>query len=1344
MSNLELKKTISHLKESFQTIDFRAAYYFYEGQWEYIVSSLRFTNNTKEELSLIQKKLDAEFQTHSFKIKFRSLDIQEFKGFWKEICESAKRSVKEITNDMVKSVINYVGGRRTSNYLLDRDKEYNTIQFTIEFSKLNKLHHERFQFIRKELIDKGRKEIYPIIEKALQIQNFSLNSPLYSIVLLPIYVKINDLIFINNYLSGDVIFHRFYKDWKLHFLLSSVREKSNEHKEFLLSTDREKIKWFDYDDLSNHLFKIRFTVHYEKIKINSLTEFYKICCRLSSPDFDNFLIDFEVQLKEVFQNIKYIELIPDSLMTIIDPLLKINTLDRLASKNQSKEIIGRMINIQIEELKNIFLKNIDWLMSNENVRMMRDFFFSAANRRDTYYNNDFADLVVTASDKIIKSEIIEDIDIKSRFNDLLIKYNYNLTYQSKLYYYGKRLAELREEILLLLDEIFEKYPQIIEHSEFDGRGRISLDFPKFWSEVKIDIPDSNLTCELFFFRNNSSLFNFHIIHILFYHLSRPERIWSDITPKQKEMFIQFLNKISDIKDLEIIGYELPENLISKLNKKIDTDKISKSELFIKKKKKFKIIGIEGETDKFIFSDLNIFIGKNNRGKTVSLTTNFIKISDNQKVYNNQKAVYEFHQKYPQFSTYELYYIPHNREIDNPLGRKQDLKEGLIDVLNNLRKLITKDYLKVEPIDIEDRNNEVHSNSWKIPNFLEIIDIFSIDLEDTDDLIREDINIIDKGKALLTKFNQIWESWKVKVELFFEDIEVKTIKVLGRGGRHKMLFYDKWRQREISNWKSFGSGTQQLLNLIFIIEFIKICPSIVYGRLIEEINNGNIKTAFDEYVKEIHTNRIIFLDEPEVSLHPNLQRKFFNYLNESSRILQIFIATQSPFFLDINNFNDLLGNTINVTMCKKEETGEFVKQKITKENKILVIDEIFDYNHLETAFYLSKNSYEDLMITDDKRNFQLLTLKMIDKLISDRKKYDPDYSKLLNLGTYDEENNSRLIQNAIFLSIEPTIINLNNKSDILNECQKIFLYQIHINEFKSINEKMRFKATCASNWNKKTCLNFNVLSYTEEQSKVLSKKIMRKLNNLENKGKEILKHSSIILFPENTLPYQILDSLINYSKEKNIIIIGGMEHIKLSRLKDYFDEFVKKYPHDFKRPIDFNNINSIPKFVDNSFVNQAIVINSNGKFSFQIKNIPVSKLGKRVEGIPLIPNLKFSRFITSVGNLSVFICKDFLVNYEVIDKWMSKNKVTTLLVPSFTKLVNPFIYKFGNIIRNRYNEGKTIAFVNIAEYGGSGIFNVSYERQYEPGKESLFKDREEECKPFIMELPRELRNRNDMN
>lgn len=1327
MSYLELNKTISLIKNSFQTIDFRAAYYKHNDKWEYIVSSFRFTNKTKNEVSSLQKRLENSIKTTNFKIKFKALEIQDFEEYLNKIGESAELTLKKINNDSIDKVLNNVKAGPTSRYLLDYDKEYNSIQFTIEFKDLNIKHHERFQYIKNDLISIGRKDFYILIEQALQIQNFSLNSPLYSIILLPIYVKIENLTFVNNYLSGDVIFHTLYEDCKLHFILSYLKEKSDEHKEFTLSTDREKIKWYRYKNLSDNMFKIHFTVHFEKFRLKPFPESYRLICRLSSSDFDDFLMDFYAYLREIHENIKNIELIPVSLLEIINPFLEINTLDRMNANKQSTDIIEEFVNNRINELKKIFLENIDWLMSYETVRLMKEFFIGAANRPASHYNNYFADLIINTCIKLIESETLEDINTKSIFNNLLISYNYNKFFQSKLYYYGKRLAELREEIKLLLDEVFEVYPQVIVHSNINGRGRISLDYPNLWSEIELNLPDSYLFCKVLIYRNNSSIFNYHVLHVLIYRTSKPEQIWEKITSGQKEKLTQFLNRLSDIPNLDVIEYNLPTSITSRLKKSIDIIEVSKSDLYLKDKKKFKIINSDMDSKYLQYSDLNIFIGKNNTGKTFSLTECFTDILNSQ-TFDNQLALEEFHQNYSQFYTYELYYIPHKREIDEPIGRKPDLKEGLINVLNNLRNLMTENYLKDEPTDIENRNNEIPSVSWKIPNFLEIIDIFSIDLTQTDSLVREDKEIVDRGRHLFLKFNEIWENWKKKVEFFFEEIEVKEVEDLGRGGRHKITFYDKYVGKNITNWKSFGSGTQELLNLIFIIEFLKLSPAIIYESLLEALNSGNIGQAFDQYIKDIYSNRIIFIDEPEVSLHPSLQRKFFNYLNESSQTIQIFIATQSPFFLDINNFNDLLGNVIFVTLCIKEVTGQFIRKKITKENKIQIIDEIFNYNPLETAFYLSKNNFYDLIINDDKRDFQLHTLNMIDKLLSERKKYDPEYRNLLNLGTFDEDYKTRLLQNAIFLSKEPAIINLNDKNNVIHECQKIFLYQLHNNEFKS-SEKMRFRATCASHWNLKTCVKSKVLSYKEEKANELSLRIMEKLNNLENEEKEILRHRSILVFPENTLPYQIMSSLISFAKERNFIIIGGMETLKFNKIKQYYDIFNKEYPDDFIKHFDLKNIVSNPKIEDNTFINQAVIINSNGKFSFQIKNIPVSKLGEKNEGIPIIPIPKFFKFETSVGSLAVFICKDFLVNYEVIDKWMDKNSIKTILVPSFTKLVNPFIYKFGNIIRKRYNRDKTIAFVNIAEYGGSGIFNLSYQREYEPGKKSLFKEQEEECKPF---------------
>jgi len=208
---------------------------------------------------------------------------------------------------------------------------------------------------------------------------------------------------------------------------------------------------------------------------------------------------------------------------------------------------------------------------------------------------------------------------------------------------------------------------------------------------------------------------------------------------------------------------------------------------------------------------------------------------------------------------------------------------------------------------------------------------------------------------------------------------------------------------------------------------------------------------------------------------------------------------------------------------------------------------------------------------------------------------------------------------------------------------------------------------------------------------------------------------------------IVKSAINYTKRRNVsnyLLVQDKEYNKIQFIIE-FNELNRKHHERFQ------------------FIRKELIEKGRKEIypiiekALQIKNIPFSKKGEPIEGIPIIPKPTFFKFITSIGNLSVFICKDFLVNFEVIDKWMNKNKIATLLVPSFTKLVNPFIYKFGNIIRKRYNENKTIAFVNIAEYGGSGIYNLSYLPQYEPGKKSLFKDKEEDCKSFERDAPRDL-------
>ncbi|WP_319590178.1 AAA family ATPase [uncultured Draconibacterium sp.] len=60
---------------------------------------------------------------------------------------------------------------------------------------------------------------------------------------------------------------------------------------------------------------------------------------------------------------------------------------------------------------------------------------------------------------------------------------------------------------------------------------------------------------------------------------------------------------------------------------------------------------------------------------------------------------------------------------------------------------------------------------------------------------------------------------------------------------------------------------------------------------------------------------LFIDEPEICLHPKAQDKLFNALLELSRSNQIFIATHSPYFLSSEHVRDM-----NLFVCKQGEDG----------------------------------------------------------------------------------------------------------------------------------------------------------------------------------------------------------------------------------------------------------------------------------------------------------------------------------------------------------------------------------------------------------------------------------------
>lgn len=101
----------------------------------------------------------------------------------------------------------------------------------------------------------------------------------------------------------------------------------------------------------------------------------------------------------------------------------------------------------------------------------------------------------------------------------------------------------------------------------------------------------------------------------------------------------------------------------------------------------------------------------------------------------------------------------------------------------------------------------------------------------------------------------------------------------------------------------GSGMQRAVALAMVQ---------VYADILREQSDSEIRKPL-----------FLFIDEPEICLHPKAQEKLFNALLELSKNNQIFITTHSPFFLSSEHVRRM-----NLFVCKSTDNGPSVTKLST--------------------------------------------------------------------------------------------------------------------------------------------------------------------------------------------------------------------------------------------------------------------------------------------------------------------------------------------------------------------------------------------------------------------------------
>ena len=289
------------------------------------------------------------------------------------------------------------------------------------------------------------------------------------------------------------------------------------------------------------------------------------------------------------------------------------------------------------------------------------------------------------------------------------------------------------------------------------------------------------------------------------------------------------------------------------------------------------------------------------------------------------------------------------------------------------------------------------------------------------------------------------------------------------------------------------------------------------------------------------------------------------------------------------------------------------------------------------------------------------------------------SEFIKIGTYREDSELRLIQDMVFLSKEPEEIKIAEK----RRNDRVFIHLMQIHSLKGVRpvrqDKVgKFLFFLEQFWNNNSIKEFGALSFEGVESRIIQK--LDEFVDLSLKKRTVysyFRQPNVIIFPENSIPYEYLDKLKGFSRDYELLIIGGLEHKKLNS--------------------------------SSSFINQAFIIDQ-GYIKFQIKQTPVQIYDKtnnsfltepiKCEKIP-----KIAVFNTSIGRISIFICKDFLRMYECIPEWVKKFEVDYIFVPSLTTKILPFFTKMQNLFDNIESKDLVAVFNNAGEYGGSEVFSV---------------------------------------
>ncbi len=301
--NLDIYNVFDLLKASYKNIDFRSAVYYNGYNWQRILSLIRFTNESEIMLKRKYEQMNLKkYKTKNFEIQHKILEISKWEDklieFYEEIedmdiDDSDEFYYDDNNDEFQSSFINefkvFFSNPRSRFYFTEEEVQNNSIiHFNYNISNINEHHNQFNKFLNDEILILGEDNIYNVINRTLQLNGYDSHNSLYISILFPIYIKISDLKYNQDILSGKVLFHEIFEKTKFFFKIYSNPNYSDNSLQgskevVILKGDLNPI------DIDNRIFETRFSIDFKEYDCDPIFEIKALWEKLPKL----FLIDFQ-------------------------------------------------------------------------------------------------------------------------------------------------------------------------------------------------------------------------------------------------------------------------------------------------------------------------------------------------------------------------------------------------------------------------------------------------------------------------------------------------------------------------------------------------------------------------------------------------------------------------------------------------------------------------------------------------------------------------------------------------------------------------------------------------------------------------------------------------------------------------------------------------------------------------------------------------------------------------------------------------------------------------------------------------------------------------------------------